>query len=217
VCANDEQCAKGEDGRHEMVYACAPVGVTDGFDSRIRVTVTSTSTTGTGTGTGTGTVVANATLSGNGNATTSGIVQPTSGTGRLQAPHAFKILALIVRSVSANFEKRSCCGDLCCPTDEVCTRSSAGPKCWPQAGAVEKRHQKERVCNEEMTPEHDDDTMDEEVKVEDVNLEGNKGVGARGGGGIPAAHPGNKSDAAGLSVVLLFVTIACLVAVYFRA
>lgn len=68
-----------------------------------------------------------------------------------------------------------------------------------------------------MTPEHDDDTMDEEVKVEDVNLEGNKGVGARGGGGIPAAHPGNKSDAAGLSVVLLFVTIACLVAVYFRA
>jgi hypothetical protein len=61
-----------------------------------------------------------------------------SGTTRIGVPSVVKYIALLVRSAQAlalpSPLRPECCGDICCNMDEVCTRSSTGPKCWPKAG-----------------------------------------------------------------------------------
>ncbi|KAF2829016.1 hypothetical protein CC86DRAFT_436669 [Ophiobolus disseminans] len=152
IYATDEQCAAGVNNKKEMIYACAPAGITDGFDTRIHTTDLSTVTATLVPSTPVAKVVASPTSHAGGAA-------PKSGGGRLVVPSMFKNLVLVVQGVRAVArpvpvpfgEKGDCCGDICCAPGKVCARSSTGPKCWPQAGRIKGRDE------DQETDETDED------------------------------------------------------------
>jgi hypothetical protein len=153
VCQKSEVCAKANTGHGDWVYGCGPSDVTNG-DPRMHTTSVYTSNadvraTTTGIPTTLSTATGEASTSNlKSTPTTGAFSYPTkSGGSRLNVPSILPKIVLLVRSArAAAFAsplRPECCGDICCNLDEVCARSSTGPKCWPKAGQPVARSEPE--------------------------------------------------------------------------
>jgi hypothetical protein len=142
VCQYSEVCAKAETGHGEAIYGCGPPDARNGTNSRIHTTSVhnlseDVRTTTTVISTNLSTAIVEA-LTSSSTSTTASVSQPTgSGGTRLGIPSIMQSMVLLVRSAQAaafaSPVRPECCGDICCNLDEICTRSSTGPKCWPKA------------------------------------------------------------------------------------
>ncbi|KAH7088761.1 hypothetical protein FB567DRAFT_522237 [Paraphoma chrysanthemicola] len=141
VCKNGELCAAKFSGP-TTIFGCAPPGVSDGIDSRIR-TVTQTSQHGNTTMmTGAGTMMSTTSVDASTTASYSGQTsEPTKNAAiGLSAPGILGKILFVGRSAHAlavrSPGKVDCCGGICCEVGEICARSSSGARCWPQGGEV---------------------------------------------------------------------------------
>ncbi|KAH8724841.1 hypothetical protein GQ44DRAFT_727350 [Phaeosphaeriaceae sp. PMI808] len=150
ICEKGETCASAQRSDGEMVYGCAPAGVTDGLDPRIRTSVSSesqnlTTSASKSASTSVTQTATNSTVGGATSATTTASPsKPTKNGGmRFAVPWPLQYAYFFMNGVRAfpypSQNYRDCCGDLCCGDGEVCARSSTGAKCWPQVSNLRTR------------------------------------------------------------------------------
>lgn len=177
VCAEANKTAgEGGHGVGGTVYGCGPPDVTDGLDSRICTSPPPTATQMMRT---LSTTTSQA--EGSSRPTQSSAAPIGNGGNRLAVPIVLRGMVALVQGVTAislpSPVRPECCGDICCPQGEVCTRSSEGGKCW---SADSRRG----IAGPEETRTEQDDTVHvAELPSQAGNPQDKKGGGGGGHGG----------------------------------
>ena len=214
ICKNNELCAAKSLGPL-TVWGCAPPGVTDGLDSRIRTATMMSKDESMITKTGTSTMPSTTTVDASLTASSSSATSELTGNGgsKLGVPRVLRNLAILVQNARALANSLSneidCCGDICCAAGEVCARSSTGPKCWPEAGRVKARNDildqadavTQSIDSLDMADSNTDDFRDEDNDSTDLAKRKGGGGGAGAAGGAAGAgtigRPGPKPKKGG--------------------